>query len=955
MKNPNRYLLFVFILCFHLSAIAQKKDRSLADSLLRKYADTTTSRYRSEKPYFIGIWPDTIPATAKIIRKLGENIAIIEITNQQDFTSFKSSANISATNNTWKFSPPLEKTINAKKATQRQYIITGLNIDDLLKALSNHQQEIKVLSVNRPSHSVVLTCSVAYLKNLIGLNEIIFVDELKQPRSETNIIGYDRSFHGINAVDYLLPGANGKGIVAGVKEQKMDVADIDLWKRVLPSPITAPNKTYHATVIASIIGGAGNSFYDARGIAWGCQFFPSSFSNLFADDGAVLNANRVTVQNHSYGTVIQQFYGAEAVSYDALTWNDKKFVPVMSAGNSGESAATDGKYANIAGFANLTGNFKMAKNVITVGAIDNKENIPEQSSAGPLYDGRIAPQLTALGPNGTSDAAAIVTGTIAVLQQVYADSNNGVLPASALVKAILYNTADDIYRKGIDYKTGYGLLNSYEAVKAVQQKEWDGSVLSNGQQWTKNITVPANAAELKITLAWTDTVAAVNNNKAIVNDLDLEVKELNSGTIYQPWVLNTASHGDSLAKLPIRKRDSLNTAEQVSIQLPSSGSYEIKVKATSVSTAALPFAIAYNIDTLNTFQFTSPQHTSDVNRAENESMSIRWRTFVADTNQTGILSISFDNGTTWQIIQPSVKLATRRYEWPIKDTNTVAVVKMETSFGTFLTNSFIIGKITRLQVDFSCTDSFRLSWNSHIYANAYKVFALTDSAYLKPILTVSDTFAVFQKSASPYFVYAVEPVLSNQVPAARSASLNINQQGVQCFYRTLNYNLLDENKVNLQLELSVAGYADSIFFEKVTATGQFLQSYGSIKATSALVYSQLVDEVSSGITYVRGRMKLKNGATVYTDVVPVLTSGKQNIWFYPNPATTNAVLSYVLRQGISTDSQLQLFDATGRLLKSYASMPDRIDLSGFAPGVLIYKLINSEKKMLETGKLVITN
>jgi hypothetical protein len=193
-------------------------------------------------------------------------------------------------------------------------------------------------------------------------------------------------------------------------------------------PIAALPLRNHATVIASIIGGAGNSFYDGRGIAWGCKFFPSSFSNLFADDAAVIYANEVTVQNHSYGTIIQQFYGAEAVSYDVLTWLNKNYVPVVSAGNQGETFAQEGRYANLPGYANLTGNFKMAKNVIAVAAIDNQENIPPQSSAGPTYDGRIAPQLTALGPNGTSDAAAIVSGTIAVLQQVYADSNNSALP-----------------------------------------------------------------------------------------------------------------------------------------------------------------------------------------------------------------------------------------------------------------------------------------------------------------------------------------------------------------------------------------------------------------------------------------------------------------------------------------------------------------------------------------------
>ena len=298
----------------------------------------------------------------------------------------------------------------------------------------------------------------------------------------------------------------------------------------------------------------------------------------------------------------------------------------------------------------------------------------------------------------------MVTGAVAVMQQVYADSNNGIQPAASLIKAALYNTADDIYRKGIDYKTGYGLLNSYEAIKAIQQKKWYAGSVSNAQQWTTNIAVPANAAQLKLTLSWTDTAGSVNNNKAIVNDLDVEVKEVSSGVIYQPWVLNTSANIDSLSKPPTRKRDSLNTAEQVSVLLPAVGNYEIKVKGTAIASAPIPFHIAFNIDTLNTFHFTSPQHASDINRQENENVTIRWRTFVADTNQTGNLSISYDNGITWQVIHQSIKLLTKKYQWPVKDTNTVGILKMETSFGNFLSNRFIISKLTKLKLDFSSAD-----------------------------------------------------------------------------------------------------------------------------------------------------------------------------------------------------------------------------------------------------------
>jgi hypothetical protein len=935
--------------------VVAQKNEFYEDSVFKKNADTTIHRYRDTKPYHISVWKGAIPRSIKIIRKLDDRTVIIEVSTQTAFDSLSREIRIAAATDNWKLSPAAGREIKKNNEAAQKFILTGLDTDALLASLENKSKELSVLFVHRPSHSVIIQCKTKYMRDyLLPLKEVIFIDRSAEPHTEIGIIGYDRSFHGLNAVDYAIPGANGKNIVIGVKEQKMEEADLDLYKRVLPSPLAATTVTNHATVIASILGGAGNSFYDGRGIANAGKFFPSSFANLFADDDAILNTNKVTVQNHSYGTIIQQFYGAEAVSYDADTWLNKNLVHVFSVGNEGLSFAAEGPYANIPGYANLTGNFKMAKNIITVGAIDNKGNIPAESSAGPLYDGRIAPQLIALGPNGTSDAAAIVTGTVAVMQQVYADSNSQALPPASLTKAILYNCAEDIYNTGIDYKTGYGLLNCYASIKAIQQKKYGGGTLTQGGQWTKTIAVPTNTAQLKITLAWTDTAATVNNNKAIINDLDLEVEEVSSGRVYKPWVLNASPHIDSLVQLPTRKRDSLNTAEQVSIQLPMAGTYQVKVIGTAINASSLPFNIAYNIDTLNTFTFLNPQHASDVNRAENENLTIKWKTFVADTNQTGNLFISYNNGANWELLQQSLKVYTNQFTWKIKDTSSVAVFKMETSFGAFLSKDFIISKVTRPKVDFICTDSFQLSWNKHVYATSYKIFTLTDSPYLKPILNVSDTFKVFKRADYPSLVYAVEPLLSNNIPAARSIALNIELQGVQCFYKTLNYNLLDNNMVDLVLELSAADYVDSIYFEKVSSTGQWQQTYGSAKVISnTIIYNQLVSNLASGISYFRGRIKLKGGGIVYTDIISVLTSGQQQILFYPNPVTGNNLLNYVLQQGIPADSRLQLFDLTGRLLKDFSSLPDKINISAFPSGIIIYKLIGSDNKILGTGKIII--
>ena len=148
-----------------------------------------------------------------------------------------------------------------------------------------------------------------------------------------------------------------------------------------------------------------------------------------------------------------------------------------------------------------------------------------------------------------------------------------------------------------------------------------------------------------------------------------------------------------------------------------------------------------------------------------------------------------------------------------------------------------------------------------MYANSYKIFALTDSPYLKHILTVNDTSSVMNRSDFPWLVYAVEPELTNNIPAARSIAFDITLQGVGCFYKTFYYNLLDQNKLDLVLELSAPGYTDSVYFEQVTETGQVLETVGALIVTgSNSIYHQLVNEVPPGTTFWRVRIRFEKWA-----------------------------------------------------------------------------------------------
>ncbi|MET0466155.1 MAG: S8 family peptidase [Chitinophagaceae bacterium] len=885
----------------------------------------------------------------RIVRQLASNIAIVS-TTQTHLIPFSQIVRRESANNKWKLSSQAVLSTDNKN---KRLIVSGYELGPLVSFIRQIAGNNSIIKIDSISKAVLFNGAAEDLNLILQSPLVTFIDKQPDPSTEIGIIGYDPGFHGINELNNLIPFANGREITVGVKEQKMEADDLDLYKRILPSSIASSTVSNHATMIASIIGGAGNSYYDGLGIASDCRFFPSSFSDLFADEISVLKNAKVTVQNHSYGTIIQAFYGVEAVSYDAQSFSNN-ILHVFSAGNQGRATAAEGRYAGIEGYGNLTGNFKSAKNVVTVGAVDNKGNIVAESSAGPLYDGRLAPQLIALGPNGTSDAAAMVSGTIAVLQQVYADSNQQAIPSSSLVRAALYSTTDDIHHKGIDHKTGYGLLNSYKAVRLIQQKKYHSAAVSPGDSWSATIDVPVNTSQLKMTLCWNDPPATVNNLSALINDLDLELMNLQTGEIYRPWVLSSFPLKDSLEKIPSRGRDSLNTSEQVSIQLPAAGNYRITVFARTGNTTAVPFAVTWFSDTLHSFRFTSPQQAADINPENNPSLSIRWATQIDDPGQTGDLFISYDKGGVWTSIATAVPLATNLFNWTIPDITSMARLKMRTAFGEFSSGDFVISKLLRPQPDFVCSDSFRLSWKKHIYAQSYVIYSLTDSSHLKPLMNTVDTFVTIDRRTFPSLVYAVQSVLSNHLPAARSIAMNIELQGVQCFFRALNYILEDENRLRLKLELSTTSGVDSIYFERVSMHGELLQSLGALKANAGqLDYTHLMDERISGTTYIRAKILLQHNVYIYTDMIEVLSSGSRNILFYPNPVRQSSKLLYVVKQGISPDCRLQVFDLFGRMIKQYASLPTSIDMTGVLPGIYILRVSDRTGKIIETVKQIV--
>jgi hypothetical protein len=92
---------------------------------------------------------------------------------------------------------------------------------------------------------------------------------------------------------------------------------------------------------------------------------------------------------------------------------------------------------------------------------------------------------------------------------------------------------------------------------------------------------------------------------------------------------------------------------------------------------------------------------------------------------------------------------------------------------------------------------------------------------------------------------------------------------------------------------------------------------------------------------------------VYTEIISVITTGTKYLLFYPNPSSNKLPLNFAIQQAIPSDSRLQIYDMSGRLIRDYESLPVTIDTRALATGIYIYKLISTINLTLETGKIII--
>ena len=810
------------------------------------------------------------------------------------------------------------------------------------------RQYLPTVRVSQPSTSArtltVVGLDAAALAQLAACPWVDFVDVAdRRAHEERRLNNSDLSVNAIALVHARYPQLGGQGLTVSVKEQPFDPADIDFKGRVVAAGSFPGPASDHATAMATLIGGAGNSDPLGRGVARAVRLITSDFARLLPDDGQQLTQAGVSVQNHSYGVAIENYYGIEAQEYDRHCQQFPTLVHVFSSGNAGRQASSTGLYQGLANFANLTGQFKMSKNTLSVGATDPSGAVSALSSRGPAYDGRVKPELVAYGEGGSSESAALVSGISALLQQTYRDLHGGTLPAAALVKAVLLNSADDLGRPEVDYLNGFGQADALGAIAAMRDGNYFTGTVASGIDRVFTLTVPAGQQQLKATLVWSDPAAAANASQALINDLDVELVATGTGQRWLPWGLSTAPNPDSLARPARRHADHLNNVEQITLALPAPGTYELHVRGYAVPQGPQAFSVAYEVRAPD-LTWVSPPGPTDL--LPGTSTILRWQWSGPPT--TARLEYRPVGRSQWRVVNAAVPLAQNRLAWAVPDTTTLAQLRFVAGGGGFLSDTFAIVHAPPLQVGYACPDQVLLQWARVAGVTDYQVYQLGATALI-PLVRITDTTLVISRAQLANHYYAVAPIIGGKV-VRPSGTIDYATQGTACYFRSFRPRQLVTDVVTFDLEIGTIAGLKSATLERLVASGY--ESVSTIAPVRPLAMVFTDQPPGPGRYQYRVRLETTAGQSVFSQLEQVDFLRMGDLLVFPNPVVAGEPLSLIA--GDQGEVRITLYDALGRLQRTGTANGAiiNVDTNRLRPGMYLLR-VQTENGSLATRRIVV--
>jgi hypothetical protein len=665
-----------------------------------------------------------------------------------------------------------------------------ISFETLQNELAQRNFEI-ISSQFKNYHAVSLRVAQQRLTELAALPFVEYVEPIQpEPQLLANNFtnwGKDAVKGSILNAPLAVGGRNlkGEGIVIGVGDNANVRLHVDFRNRIIDR--AASNWQGHGTHVTGIVASAGNVNEIRTGLAPKSKIVSQIFSGIWQNAPTYVSDYGMVISNNSYGNIVNDcdyfgLYDIYSRILDQQAFDLPNLQNVFAAGNSG--------YYNCSpypdSFRTVLGSYQSAKNVISVGNATPYNSIFSQSSRGPVRDGRIKPEIIAIGSyiisdgspglfpyyenTGTSMASPSVSGGLGLLYQRYRQLNGGANPKNALMKTLVCNSGDDWGNAGPDYRHGFGLMNLWRAVNMMENNRYFSSTIGTGTTQTNVISVPAGMAQLKVMLYWNDPIPSPLAIQSLVNDLDLEVVTPSSSAVL-PFVLDTVPQ--NIRNAATTGVDHINNIEQAVINNPVAGNYTIRVKGTAVTTnSPQEYFVAYDFVPAET-KLAIP--IGGEAYVPGENLMIQWDSY-GDPQNTFKTEFSPDNGASWVLIRDNINPGLR-YDSSFVIPNIAtdqALIRVTRNGSGFSSTSYpftILQQPTLSLAPVQCHCYISLNWTAVPGATDYDVMILRGDEMMTIASTTALNYVYSGLSKDSVYWVAVRPRINGK-PGRRSIAMS---------------------------------------------------------------------------------------------------------------------------------------------------------------------------------------
>lgn len=903
MKTRITYLLLFLVttLCF-----------SQNFNKWKQYLEKNNEK-RSEK-YYLATLQNAYHHKYKVVKKLDDSFCIIE---HKDSATDRLPKETLPTNNLWKL--PAEF---FEHQQEKQYIIATDDMQSLLTDLKS----ISLAPIELINNKLVsIKSNTDKIMQIIAFNSVVSVtQESFQPKVESKIVDQNFTINNVTKANTYFPLITGDNQIVSIKDDFFDLADIDLLNKHIPSTTQSATVSSHASAMATIVSGIGNSSVLGKGVASKSKIQSSDYLKIFPDDMNTFKGS--TTQNHSYGTFIENFYGSLANAYDEQLFLNPNFTHCFSSGNKG-----------IEGYKSITGNFKQSKNSIVVGCLDQEEKILSFSSKGPAYDGRVKPEVVAYSTQGTSNATALVTGVITLMKQHYQSVNNVAL-TNAQTKAILINSAKDIGNIGPDFNYGYGNIDAYKALKTISDNRILNGTSTSNQTNSHTLTVPTNTKNLKVTIVWNDLPAAINSNISLINDLDLELIAPNN-TTYLPWVLNP----EAPQQPATRGKDKINNIEQIVVENPTAGTYTIQISSKTLASVSQVYSIAYEYEANNHFEWNYPLQNDNFPYDGRTISPFKWTS--SFTGNTGQLSISYDDGQTWEIIDNTIALDNKKFTFtPSEQKFSKAKLKMKIGGVDYLSETFTISYDLNINTTLVCDGTTEITWEKPKNAVAFNLYELIGDKMQFKTQTTNTSYSFSNEKT-----FTVTPLFGNNEGIKSEATLQFPANS-NCYFEFSFAEIFEEDKIKIKASLfSLYNIKKIELIKVVNNTENILATIDNINSKEFF----FIDSIpTKGNNKYRINIVLKTNNNISSSVLDANYLGNDFFFVYPTLLKKNQELIVEAKKEDASIFYLYNLNGQNTMTCPLLSKTNTVNLKINSVGVYVYKIVTSSGEA-QTGKIAV--